>query len=276
MIAHLSKLGKEGIANIRQVKPLMWLLLIIAGALAFLAPVGLAAKAMLYLIADNGKKSGRASGNVYMRNGRVRGFVVPALVQNAYTTAARALLAQLSQGWSALTDANRLTWDSITWLFKSDRFGNPKLVKGKAAYVMLNANLVNVAQSPIADAPVASDGVAGVESVTVTPDQSTGELNIGFSPTPTTAGITHLLFATAPFSAGVSRPSASRFRLIDTILPATATPYDAASAYTTKFGSAWKDNAGYVGAKIGILLKPINIITGVEGGNIMAIGTIQA
>src|SRR5437016_9674634 len=50
----------------------------------------------LYIFGFDGKVSGRMDANVLMRNGRGRGFRVPSLVRNAYTTAVRASLSTFS------------------------------------------------------------------------------------------------------------------------------------------------------------------------------------
>src|SRR5262245_32873673 len=76
---------------------------------------------MLYLWANNGKMSGRADGNVYMRNGRTRGFRVPSLVRNAYTSLVRSIFTGFSQAFSNLTSDQILSWDNFSYV-KSNRF----------------------------------------------------------------------------------------------------------------------------------------------------------
>lgn len=273
MLAHLNKVAKAFRPAMKGTNIILLLLITIA---ALLFPLAMGVKgAMLYLIADNGKKSGRADGNVYMRNGRVRGFVVPSLVQNGYTTAVRALLSMLSQGWNALTDSDRASWLSIDWLFRSNRFGVPKLVKGKEAYVMLNTNLTNIGGTLITVAPPSSDGVPGITGLDPTADQSSNTVDVVFSPSPTDATVDHLVFATTALRAGISRPKASAFRLITTIAGGTASPVNIAADYNTKYGQGWQD-AAYLGAKIWIKVVPINNTTGVSGGAIIGAATIVA
>lgn len=232
--------------------------------------------AILYLFAFDGKVSGRMDGNVLMRNGRGRGFVVPALVQNAFTTVVRALLAALSQNWSGgLTDANRASWNSMSWLFKSNRFGQSKQVKGKAAYVALNANLVNAGEATIDDAPLEAGVTTMADDIALAADQSSGiELTTAGAFIAVTGKV--LVFATAPQPAGVSRPSESRYRMLDTILGnGTTSPHDITNKYQDKFGTAWSTTP-FLGGKIFVKLKPINITSGAEGGNQVFEATIVA
>lgn len=216
---------------------------------------GAVSTAMLYLIADNGKKSGRASGNVYMRNGRIRGFVVPALVQNTYTQTQRVQLGLLSAGWSALTPAEQLSWNNLSGLFRSNRFGIPVEIKGKAAYVLCNMNLFNVGAAPITTAPVLVE-VASITDATLTATAAGGIISIAYTPTPTSPDMDHLVFATSPQRAGIYRPSESKYRLIGVLANTSASPQLFTTEYSAKFG------AFAAGQKIFIKLVGINNNTG--------------
>lgn len=213
----------------------------------------------LLLLPDGAQKSGRSGSLVYMRNGRVRSFKVPALVQNIFTGPVRAAFASFSAGFRALTQAQISAWNAASGFFKSDRFGRPVEVKGKALYQMLNQNLQSIGEAPI-DTPPAAGAVNGVVSITnVGADNSASTLSIGIDPSPTDANTTHLLFATAPLSAGVSRPSASAYRVINVIGGGSTTPLAAGTEYIAKFGSM------PVGQKIFVKLLPINLTTGQAG-----------
>lgn len=237
--------------------PIVAIIVLAAVALAAIlaTTVSKGTLAMLYIFANNGKLSGRADGNVYMRNGRARGFVVPSLVQNSYTQLQRVQLGLLSSGWSALTEAEQLSWINLSGLFRSNRFGVPKEVKGKSAYVLINMNLFNAGQALITTAPLLSE-VASITDVVPTATVAGQLLSLAYSPSPTGAGITHLVYATAPQRAGIYRPSNSAYRLIDVIAGGSATPYAAGAAYTAKFG------AFIAGQKIFVKLVGINNTTG--------------
>lgn len=219
--------------------------------------------AMLYQIADNGLKSGRASGNVYMRNGRIRKMVVPALVQNGYTTPVRSLFSTLSSSWNDLTEAQRAGWNQSTSFFKSNRFAVQFPLKGKSLYVALNANLVNTGGTPVDDCPLPIQ-VNGITDLSFVADESTPQITLTFTPTPTDGDVVHLVYATAPLSAGVSKPSNSAFRLIGTVPATTATGVTLNAEYVAKFG-AYTD-----GSKIFIKLIPVSISTGQAGAAIVA------
>lgn len=228
---------------------------------------------LLYQFADNGKMSGRREGNVLMRNGRGRGMVVPALVQNAYTSAVRTLLATLSTGWEALDDSDRASWNNMSWLFKSNRFGVSKQVKGKSAYVALNSNIALVAGSPITTAPADSGGVDNITSADLVADQSSDTMEINFGPSPTT--MRGIVFATPVMPAGVSRPKASAFRMIMNFNTGVATPMDIKTAYNDKYGDSWQTDGSLNGKKIFVKLKVVNDLTGASGSDIIGVGTIS-
>lgn len=234
-----------------------------AAIMAFEPLYGSASLATLYIFANNGKVSGRMDGDVKMRNGVGRGFTVPALIQNGYTTAQRAVLSAVSSSWNGLTQAQMETWNNAIGFFKSNRFGQVFALKGKALYTSLNCNLVDVAQAPIQAAPLSTE-VPGMTVLTGAAAAGAGTFTIAFSPTPTDAGVDTIIFATTQLSAGRFRPGASQFRIITVVVGATASPANIAAAYVSKFGAL------VAGTKIFIKAKPINSISGQAGGEIVA------
>jgi hypothetical protein len=214
---------------------------------------------MLYLLANNGLLSGRASGNVYQRNGRLRGFKVPALVQNGYTAAARTRFGQNSSDWNSLSDDERYTWNNMSGYSTTDRFGRTIPLVGKQLFVSLNNNLAAVGISTMSEAPMPAL-VDQILTLAVSDfDLSDTELALGFTPTPTAATVKHILFATAPQSAGTSKPNKSKYRQIAVIPGATATGVDYGAEYVSKFGYP------PLGAKIFVKLIPIDTLTGNAG-----------
>lgn len=257
IIAHLAAIAAAKAAKIaksRGVVPCIIFVLLVLTLVIF-RHTGHVSEAMLYLLANNGKLSGRADGNVYMRNGRVRGFVVPSLVQNTYTQTQRVQLGLISAGWRALTNAEQLGWNNLSSLFRSDRFGNPVEVKGKAAYVLLNMNLFNIGASPITAAPVLVD-VPVITDATLTATVAGGIISIAYTPTPTSAAVDHLIYATAPQGAGIFKPSQSKYRLIGVLANTSASPQVFTAEYAAKFG------AFAAGQKIFIKIVGINNSTG--------------
>jgi hypothetical protein len=255
IFAHLAKVAQEKAKKMLSVTNLI-LVAILTAAYLIDKSHTTGNLAMLYSLANNGKLSGRADGNVYMRNGRIRGMRVPSLVQNAYTQTQRSNFGSLSSSWNALTQEQQLSWINARGFFMSDRFGNSVEVSGKELYVRLNQNLFNVGVAPITTAPLPTD-VAGPTELTITADISSTTLDVAFTPNPT--GHAVLLFATSPQSAGTFRPGASKYRLIASLGAGTASPYDAWAQYVAKFGTPSS------GSKVFIKTVPINEVTGQAG-----------
>ena len=208
---------------------------------------------ILYQFGFNGKVSGRMDGNVLMRNGRGRGMTVPALISNAYTTLQRSLLSGFSIAWRSLTNAQQLSWNNFKYT-KSDVFGQPYDVKGKAAYVALNQNLANIGGAPIASAPTPT-GAINVTISNLDPDTTGGTIKLDSTAVPATSKI--LVFATAPLSAGIFRPGSSAFRLLGQMPAIVLGTVDFTAIYTAKFG-----NLPPVGTKVFVYVVAINSVTG--------------
>jgi len=213
---------------------------------------------MLYSIADNGKKSGRADGNVYMRNGRIRGFTMPSLVRSAYTLVQRSNFASLSSGFRALSAVQIAAWNASAGLNVVDRFGRIVNITGKALYIMLNRNLANAGVVAITLPPVFA-GAGAMATASNLGAIATGIFKITYTPTPVPAGSVGLVFGTANLGAGISRPSESAYRLIGIIAAGTVSPKDLSTAYTTKNGTS------VVGMKIFGRIVIINSVTGESG-----------
>lgn len=262
VFTYLNQIAKTMSKRPRVLKMVLALLL---SGLAFIflnAESGLTT-AMLYMIAENGKKSGRAGGNVYMRNGRIRGMAIPRLVQNAYTLGARNRFATLSAAFRSLSQDAQLEWGSATGFFKSDRFGRQIPVVGKELYVMLNSNLLNIGEPPISVPPV-PDAVTGFNLLQVVADESAASVELSFSPDPSPTGISMLVFATAQLSPGIQRPGNSAFRLVDVIDDGASAPAVISANYIAKFGSP------VAGKKIFVKCVPVNETTGQAGPGILA------
>lgn len=225
--------------------------------------------AILYLFAFNGKVSGRMDGNVLMRNGRGRGFAVPALIRNGATMTARGIFSVLSSSYRGLGVIVIDSWRAFQ-MDATNRFGQPFKVSGKDAYVRLNANLINIGQPTITNPPVlgAVDGITSVTNVAL--DGTLDTLFFDFAASPTAAGVSHKLFATRPLSAGVTRPSASEFRQIDVMPSGSVFPYDFSLAYQNKYGSI----IGQQSNKIFIQLYAVNEATGQMTPSVGASGVI--
>ena len=218
---------------------------------------------MLYSLANDGKLSGRADGNVYMRNGRIRGMKVPRLVQNNATQRVRSAFGTFSSAWRALTQTQQNSWIDARGFFTTDRFGRTVELTGKALYNMLNQNLFLAGSSPISTAP-APDAVAGITSLGATFTLGPTAASLTFTPSPTDANTTLLVEATSPQGSGINRPGRGAFRSIGILDPATASPASVTSLYTARF------NTPVSGQKVFFRVTAINNTTGQAAAPVIA------
>lgn len=186
----------------------------------------------LYQFANDGLVSGRTGGDVKMKNGRSRKMTVPALVRNTATQGARSILGNVSALWNTLTTGEIASWNNY-FLTASNRFGVKIIVKGKAAFVRVNANLTYIGLSTNI-LPTIGTTVEAVELLRIS---GIADTSMTLDYTPVTAPSIGLIYATRNFSVGTSRPSQSAFRLIGTNDFTAASPVSIGALYTTKFGS---------------------------------------
>lgn len=228
----------------------------------FIWHIGSAGHAMscaLYIFANDGKVSGRMSGDVKMRNGRQRGFTVPSLVRNAYTSVVRSRFQGLSSSYRGLDPTDIATWANAVGYTYIDRFAVSHILKGKGLYIRLNSNLINAGMSPISTAPLAT-GVSPVEvqpaGTAITISIAGSEMSVPFTSTPVPADQAVLVFATTSLNLGISRPGNSAFRQIDVIASGSGSPQAEYVKYVAKFG------VPTLGAQIFFRFITINTITG--------------
>lgn len=198
--------------------------------------------AALYLFANDGKVSGRMSGDVKMRNGRSRAMAFPSLVRNAYTMAVRSTFSLFSQGFRGLTATQVAAWNAFSYKH-SNRFAVSYDVKGKMAYVGLNQNLTNIGQTPISDPP---SFVGTLDVVLSTPIVFASAGTVTVTSSAYTAADSYIWYATGSLSAGVSRPASSAFRIIGVDAVITAGVADLSAMYVAKFGNPIAGNKLFV------------------------------
>lgn len=218
---------------------------------------------MLYQFANNGKLSGRASGNVYARNGRVRGMTVPKLVQNSNTQRVRSMFGTNSSSFRHLTADEIRAWNAASGFATVDRFGNEVNLTGKTLFVSLNQNLKLVG-APAITAPPIPVGVIGLTELVPQPDASAGDFIIDFTATPVPANSAMLISATAPVSPTITRPGRSAFRDVAVKPAATATGFDLWNDYISRFGIP------KVGTRIFVRAIIVSTVTGQASASIVA------
>lgn len=165
--------------------------------------------------------------------------------QTTYQLAARQKLTQLSQGWRALTQAQRDAFNAAVPDFaKTDIFGDIRNPTGKNLYTQLGINCLLIGEavptSPDASAAV-GDATAGTFVMT-----SGGAKTIAF--TATDAPDKLQVWVTAPVSPGREFLK-GRYRLLQ-VASAPTSPINIAAAYAARFGEPT------VGQRVGVKLVP--------------------
>ena len=207
---------------------------------------------MKYILANDGKLSGRASGNVYMRNGVVRAMAFFAPVRNSFTLAVRSGFASFSSLFRGLTQLQIIAWNAF-YYDKSDVFAQKIKVTGKQAYIGLNMNIRQVSGTAIDDAPLGAVAPSATFDVVLT-TLSPIHVLIGFSLNPD--GGTTIVRATRPLSAATLKPQKNDFRIIGVIDTTAIGTNELISKYSAKFG------APVSGSKIFLTLQSIDSSTG--------------
>jgi hypothetical protein len=224
--------------------------------------------AALYLLGNDGKISGRTSGDVYMSNGRKRRFVIPAVVRNAYTSGVRGIFSTFSSMWGTLSTFEQLTWLNYNTT-KVDRFKQNVTIKGKAAFVQLNANARNVGAMGIVNpAPV---GAVTPAAISLSPPSIVvSTTTFDFNYVTDANALTVLISATVGFGTGVFRPSKSAYRNISVQDLTSAGPINIWHDYIVKFGIP------VAGSRIFISVKSIDQYTGLASAVTEIFGTVVA
>jgi hypothetical protein len=200
---------------------------------------------MKYSMAENTKKSGRADGNVYMRNNVIRGMRMPANPQTPAQSVQRGNFSTLSGNWNGLTEAQRAAWNAFQ-INTFDNLGHPVQITGKTAYVLLNRNLFNAGQPFIDTPPVGARGPIAPSSVTLTADESSPTFSVAFTDTPIPGTATWLVFATASQTPGTYKPGRSKFKLITALAAGAASPQDVTAEYTAVFGAPVANASAFI------------------------------
>lgn len=194
--------------------------------------------------------SGKLGGHVFAKNrggNYVRTKGIPGNPQTVAQMANRGLFASISSGWSALTEAQRATFNGFVGAYATtDIFGDLRNPSGKALYQRLNQNLgltgqplINVCSSPEA-VPFAniSEGLLELSAEELTVQQAGN-----------TTGSTLLVFATPQLSQG-TRFVKNDLRVVDVVAGSDGTVISFYGAYVEKFGIPTAGANIYVGVKV--------------------------
>ncbi len=205
--------------------------------------------------------SGSIGGGVVAKNKGgpyMRRRVKPLNPTSTYSANVRNIFTSISSGWSALTDAQRTSWNEGAKQHPvSSALGEQTFMSGKAWYQRLNQNLALVGGTAITDFPqLISVGSLLITSLVA--DASAQSVILGFNPTvPTdTAWIVNF---TPQLSPGVSSMGV-RDRTVITLPDGTTSPQTLSADYLGRFPATLVE-----GQRIFCKITPISTVTGQAG-----------
>jgi hypothetical protein len=206
----------------------------------------------------------KLNGSVFSKNragNYLRNKVTPVNPQTAFQTAVRAVLTAASQSWRALSEAQRLAWNSAVANFQgTDIFGDVKTPSGINLYnkLYINASTIGFPPSTTPPALVSSPAVPDAFVNTTAPNTVIVD-SATLAAVP--AGVSLVLSMTPSVSAGKNFLK-GKSRIIVAIGSTNTFPYDASAAYAAKFGPI------VAGEKIGWELQYIGNATYIAGPKI--------
>lgn len=200
----------------------------------------------------------KLNGSVFARNrggAYVRTKVTPLNPQSVRQVAARNLLTSLAQNFRSLTQEQITAWnEAVTQWQTTDIFGDLVSPTGLALYVRLNANISN-AGGTLLTSPPAPVGADALTELSLTATVTGTVYDITFLPAAVPTNHTMYIESTSMLSPGINNAN-SRFRFIGIAAAAAASPFDAYSFQSAKFGSLVAGQKAYVRCKF------INKLTG--------------
>ena len=202
--------------------------------------------------------SGKLNGGVAARNRGGAYFRIKVTPTNPQTIAqveARNRLAQFSQAWRSLTQAQRDAWaGAVDQWKKTDVFGDAITPSGSNLFVRLNINITNAGGTSI-NLPPIPVGATALSSLEATASAAAAEIQLDFAPGVIPVGTAMVVEATPALSAGISNAK-SRFRQITVLAAGTAAGEDIGAAWVAKFGTL------VVGQKVFIRARLVTLTTG--------------
>ena len=180
---------------------------------------------------------GKLGGQVFSKNrggAYIRTKVTPSNPRSTFQQAIRSLLSTFSQQWSALTEAQRASWNgAVANWSKTDIFGDIKNPTGKNLFVRLNNKAVNAGYASMTDAPEKAetplnDCTGVVVNISATTIDLVGLTGI--------AGARVIVSATPQLTAGTSNAK-NKFRQIYNAVSNAVVDTDLFNAYKDRFGT---------------------------------------
>lgn len=210
---------------------------------------------------------GKLGGHVASKNrsgAYLRTKVSPDNPQTKDQMLRRSELAQLSSGWSQLTEEQRAAWNAAVDNFKRDNvFGDNVKPTGKNLYTGLNLNLLQINKAIITTPPEPQE----IQDI----GEFTGQIDPqdGLEIATNASAIDDLkIYATGSLSKGTSFVK-NRLRFIGVITAGDTGPFKIDQMYTERFGTAT------AGQKIGIKVVSVSAISGQAGPGNTWVGILQ-
>lgn len=192
---------------------------------------------------------GKLGGHVASKNADgnyLRTKTTPTNPQTSYQTAVRALFGAISQGWSALTQAQRDAWNSAVELWQTtDVFGDLKKPTGKALYQRLNNQAQSAGLSAVTDPPAKQEMPDDV--VTAVAIDSTAD-TITLTGANASASTQVVVFATTQLTAGTKFVK-NKLRQVYAVAGNSFVAADCYTGYANKFGDTTAGDNIYIGVK---------------------------
>lgn len=181
-------------------------------------------------------RSGSQQGQTSSRNryGQyVRSRATPVNPNSTAQGAVRARLSLNAAAWRTLTDAQRAGWESLgSQMTRTDALGQSYTLNGFGAYCSVNNNLLAAGDSAVDDAPgLVTPSAPATATVTLT----NAAFSIAYTPTPLGTGERLFIYAGPQRNAG--RQFEGDLRLVMVSAAAAASPANALSSYTARFGA---------------------------------------
>lgn len=179
---------------------------------------------------------GKLNGSVFSKNrggAYVRTKVSPSNPQSTFQMSVRGIFAAISSAWSALTEAQRLSWNGFVASYgRTDVFGDIRNPSGKNLFQRLNQNLVLTGQPQISTCVAPSEvPFLGLTSV----DGDVSGSTLSFSYSGDVNGNRILVFATPAMSQGTKFVK-NQLRVITSSIGGDGLTEDVYAEYVAKFG----------------------------------------
>jgi len=183
--------------------------------------------------------SGSVGGTVFSRNAggaymRIR--AVPTTSTTADALAAKARMTTQSQGWRALTDAQRTSWRSFSLQNPvPNALGFPNVLQGNAMFIRINTLLEQSGNTTLTEPPTAAPPT-GLLTLVVDADIGVGDVEIVFTATPL-AATTLLVVRSYVTNSTAIQYVDNNLRTVQFSADAQASPLNIQAAVETKFGT---------------------------------------